>query len=106
MVSKENGVSWQSYFDSCPTPQTALLHGTIVFQITVATEDVEKNSFTTPIFLFELLHMPFGLRSAAQTFPRFIDNTARGMGFVHVYVDDLLIVPTEVDEHIQHFTLS
>ncbi|CAH8648714.1 unnamed protein product [Schistosoma haematobium] len=49
--------------------------------------------------------MPFGLRNAAQTFQRFIDSIVRDLDFVHVYIDDLLIAPSNVDEHYQHLTL-
>ncbi|CAH8679458.1 unnamed protein product [Schistosoma haematobium] len=49
--------------------------------------------------------MPFGLRNAAQTFQRFIDSIVRDLDFVHVYIDDLLIASSNVDEHYQHLTL-
>ena len=35
--------------------------------------------------------MPFGLRNAAHTFWRFIDEVLRGLPFVYVYIDDVLI---------------
>ncbi|CAI2733638.1 unnamed protein product [Schistosoma spindalis] len=46
--------------------------------------------------------MPFGLRNAAQTFQSFIDSIVRDLDFVHVYIDDLLIASSNVDEHYQH----
>ena len=49
--------------------------------------------------------MPFGLRNAAQTFQRFIDSVTRDLDFVHVYIDDLLIASSNVDEHYHHLTL-
>jgi len=46
--------------------------------------------------------MPFGLRNAAQTFQRFIDQVLRGLPFCYGYVDDLLIASSSQAEHLQH----
>jgi hypothetical protein len=35
--------------------------------------------------------MSFGLRNAAQTFQRFMDNILRGLEFCFAYIDDILI---------------
>jgi hypothetical protein len=46
--------------------------------------------------------MPFGLRNAAQTFQRFMDQALRGLPFCYVYIDDLLIASQTPDEHTEH----
>ena len=49
--------------------------------------------------------MPFGLRNAAQTFQRFIDQVLRGLHFSYAYIDDLLITSTSTEEHKHHLRL-
>jgi hypothetical protein len=61
-----------------------------------------KTAIITPFGLFEFLRMPFGLRNAAQTFQRFIDQVLRGLHFVYAYIDDLLIASSSPQEHQEH----
>jgi hypothetical protein len=49
--------------------------------------------------------MPFGLRNAAQTFQRFIDEVLRGLDFCYRYIDDLPIASATPEEHLHHLRL-
>ena len=48
------------------------------------------------------VRMPFGLRNAAQTFQRFMDQVLRGLPFCFVYLDDLLVASPDMDTHLEH----
>ena len=46
--------------------------------------------------------MSFGLRNAAQTFQRFIDDILKDLDFCFAYIDDILIYSKSPEEHEQH----
>lgn len=49
--------------------------------------------------------MPCGLWNAAQTFQRYMDEVCRGLEFVFVYIDDVLITSKNEEEHKKHLKL-
>ena len=46
--------------------------------------------------------MPFGLRNAAQSFQRFIDQVLRDLTCSYAYLDDILVASKNKDEHLCH----
>ena len=68
----------------------------------MAAEDIPKTAIITPFGLYEFLRMPFGLKNSAQAFQRLMDNVLRGLDFIFVYLDDILVASTDQRSHLNH----
>ena len=46
--------------------------------------------------------MPFGLKNAGMTFQCFMDHIFNGLGFIFVYIDNILVASRDRQEHLLH----
>ncbi len=69
--------------------------------------DEWKTAFNTPRGHFEYLVMPFGISNSPAVFQVLVNDVLRDMvdmvdQFIYVYLDDILIFPSSLQEHVQH----
>ena len=77
------------------------------WQVPMDKESSRKAAFTTRRGLFEPKRMPFGLRSAPATMQRLMTTLFASMTWkmVLVYLDDIVIFSSTVDEHLKRMDL-
>lgn len=74
------------------------------FHVPVEEGSVKYTSFVTPNGQFEFLRTPFGLCTAPSVFQRFINLVFRDLikvGYVMVYMDDLIVVANSIPQGIE-----
>ena len=76
-------------------------------QIPVAPDSIERTAFVTPEGQWEYLTMPFGLKNASSVYQRAIMKALGDLAysFVVVYIDDVLILSSTVEEGIERLRL-
>ena len=74
------------------------------WQVPVNPGDQEKTAFCPGpgMGLFQFRRMPFGLTGAPSTFQRLMDKVLRGLPFVTIYLDDILVHSATDQKHCQH----
>ena len=74
------------------------------WQVEVAPNDQEKTAFTTPMGLFEIKRMPFGLCNAPATFQRLMEACLRDMNTeaLFIYLDDVIVFSDDFTTHLKH----
>ena len=102
--------------DRYPLPSLASfneeMHGCQVFskidlrrayhQVPVAEQDQMKTVINTTKGLFKFVRMPFGLKNAGACFQRNIHMILKGLTFLFVYMDDVIVASKTTLEHLQH----
>ena len=71
-------------------------------QIRIHPEHIAKTAICTPAGNWEFLKMSMGLTNAGHTFQRFMNSLFQDLSFVFVYIDDILIFSSSIEEHRAH----
>ena len=74
------------------------------WQLPVNPADKEKTAFCPGpgMGLFQFCRMPFGLSEAPSSFQRFMDTILRGLSYVTIYLDDIIVHSPDEEVHKAH----
>ena len=77
------------------------------WQVNLHPKDRMKSAFCTHLGLFEFLRMPFGLKSASETFQRILNSIYCDYlyKFLIIYVDDVILYSNSQQEALAHCEL-
>lgn len=70
------------------------------YQVEMEPKDIHKTGFNVERGHYEFLRMPMGLKNSPSTFQRVMDNVLQGVPNTIVYLDDILVFSTSLQEHI------
>lgn len=72
------------------------------WQVRMAAHCKEKTTFVCRYGTFQFEVMPFGLMNAPSTFQRMMDGIFRGLPFLRVYLDDVVVFSNSLSSHADH----
>ena len=68
-------------------------------------DDIPKTAITTPFGTFTFDYSCFGLKISGATFQRLMDSVLGDLPFCVVYIDDILIFSSSVNDHDHHLRI-
>ena len=76
------------------------------WNIAIAECDKQKTAFLAPDgTLYEWNRMPFGIKTAPMFFQKIMSDIFKGLAFVQVYLDDVVVLSETESEHLDHLKI-
>jgi len=95
LINKLSGAKWFSLVD--------LKAG--YWQIDMDPNSIQYTAFSTRSGHYEFLKMPFGLKNAVSEFSRIMNMVLGHLDFVIVYLDDITIFSSTLEQHFRHIKI-
>ena len=87
------------------TLQSGLLFWSVPFFNHQNMVSLPKTAMVTSLGSYCFRKLPMGLCNAGASFQLFVNEVYRGLPFVFLYIDDVLIFSKAREEHMRHLTL-